>query len=326
VVRRSTLRTYQLASRIWLSAAVLSLLLPADVRLGWWLPLHLALAGAVSLAIAGAMQNFALTLAAAPDAPSAVVWTQFVAANLAAALLAIGYPSETDWLVAAGGAAFVLAVALLGWLVRRARRIGLNRRHGLPFAMYGAAIFAALAGGALGAVVGSGIVDDPSTWLELRRAHLTLNVLGWASLTIAGTLITFLPTVLRIRMPVWHGTASCALLVGGVAAIALGLGLDAGSRRRQAPGVRARVVRHRERAPSVGGRGSVRRVPRGVPRNLRLWMGAPDAARRVAVPAPDGTTRASGRAAAVAGRDRSRRDAPGPGPERRGGAPGPRRR
>jgi len=221
------LRTYQTAARIWLTAALASLLLPPDVRLGVWLPLHLALTGAVSIAIAGAMQNFALTLSAAPDAGPWIVWTQFGAANLGALLVAVGYPTETGWLVAVGGALFVVAVGVLGWLVARARRIGLNRRHVLPFAMYGAAIVAVLVGGTLGAVVGSRVVDDPQTWLELRRAHLTLNVLGWASLTIAGTLVTFLPTVLRIRIPVWHGAASGALLVVGVAAIALGLGFAA---------------------------------------------------------------------------------------------------
>jgi nitrite reductase (NO-forming) len=121
---------------------------------------------------------------------------------------------------------FVGAVGILGWLVARARRIGLNRRHVLPFAMYGAAIVAVLVGGTLGAVIGSRTVGDAETWLQLRRAHLTLNVLGWVSLTIAGTLITFLPTVLRIRMPAWRGTASGALLVLGVGSIALGLGLD----------------------------------------------------------------------------------------------------
>lgn len=219
------LRTYQAAARIWLTAALASLLLPSEVRLGIWLPLHLALAGAVSLAIAGAMQNFALTLSAAPDAEPRIVWTQFVAANLGALLVAVGYPTETGWLVAAGGTLFVVAAGILGGLVVRARRIGLNRRHALPFAMYGAAIAAVLVGGTLGAVVGSRVVSDPQTWLELRRAHLTLNVLGWVSLTIAGTLVTFLPTVLRIRMPAWHGTASGALLVSGAAAIAVGLGL-----------------------------------------------------------------------------------------------------
>jgi len=227
VARRSTLRTYQLAARVWLTAAFGSLLLPSDARLGLWLPLHLALAGAVSVAIAGAMQNFALTLSAAPDAKPRIVWTQFVAANVGAVLIAVGHPAELGWLVATGGALFVGAAVVLGWLVARARRIGLNRRHILPFAMYGAAIVAGLIGGTLGAIIGSRAVGDAETWLQLRRAHLTLNVLGWVSLTIAGTLITFLPTVLRIRMPAWRGAASGALLVLGVASIALGLGLDA---------------------------------------------------------------------------------------------------
>jgi nitrite reductase (NO-forming) len=218
---------YQAAARGWLTLAFASLLLPSDVRLGLWLPLHLALAGAVSVAIAGAMQNFALTLSAAPDARPAVVWIQFAAANVGAAMIAVGYPAELGWLVAAGGSLFVGAVLVLGWLVARARRIGLNRRHVLPFAMYGAAIAAALLGGTLGAVVGSHAVDDAETWLQLRRAHLSLNVLGWVSLTIAGTLVTFLPTVLRIRMPAWRGAAAGALLVVGAGAIALGLGLGA---------------------------------------------------------------------------------------------------
>jgi nitrite reductase (NO-forming) len=226
VARRSTLRTYQTAARIWLTAALAALLLPQEVRLGVWLPLHLALAGAVSVAIAGAMQNFALTLSAAPDAAAGIVWTQFASANLGALFIAIGYPTETGWLVGLGGGLFVLATGILGWLVTRARRVGLNRRHALPFAMYGAAIVAVLAGGLLGAVIGSRVVDDPQVWLELRRVHLTLNVLGWASLTIAGTLVTFLPTVLRIRMPVWHGATTGTLLVVGVAAAAVGLGFD----------------------------------------------------------------------------------------------------
>ena len=228
MARRGVLRTYQTAARIWFTAALASLLFPADVRLGVWLPLHLALAGAVSIAIAGAMQNFAVTLSAAPDPGARIVGTQFAAANLGALCVAVGYPSETRWLVAVGGALFVVAVGVLGWLVARARRIGVNRRHSLPFAMYGAAIVAVLIGGTLGAIVGTRIVDDPRTWIELRRAHLTLNLLGWASLTIAGTLVTFLPTVLRIRMPAWHGAASGALLVVGVAGIALGVGSDVG--------------------------------------------------------------------------------------------------
>jgi nitrite reductase (NO-forming) len=225
VKARSTIRWYQAASRAWLTAAVLSLLLPESDRLGLWLPLHLALAGAVSTAIAGAMQNFALTLTASPGPPAWLVGAQFAGVTAGAAMIAVGYPTGRTGLVAAGGTLFVAAAVLLGWFVLRAWRIGLNRRHRLPLAMYLAAVAAVVVGGGLGAIVGSRAVDDPQSWLALRQAHLTLNVLGWASLTIAGTLVTLLPTVLRVRMPNWHGTATGGALAGGLAVLATGLAL-----------------------------------------------------------------------------------------------------
>lgn len=220
---RTTIRAYQLAARTWLTAAVLSLLLPESSRRGIWLPLHLALAGAVSVAIAGAMQNFAMTLTAAP-APSAwIVTLQLVGVNLGALLVAVGYPGGHLALVAWGGGVFVAAALLLGLLVARAWRIGLNRRHRLPLAMYLAAVATVLAGGTFGALVGSGAVGDPDAWVALRAAHLAVNVLGWASLTIAATLVTLLPTVLRVRMPAWHGSATGISLAVGAGAIAGGL-------------------------------------------------------------------------------------------------------
>jgi nitrite reductase (NO-forming) len=91
--------------------------------------------------------------------------------------------------------------------------------------MYLAAVTAVVVGGAFGAAVGGGGVTGQA-WLALRRAHLTVNVLGWAGLTIAGTLVTLLPTVLRIRMPPWHGRATGAVLALGVAAIAAGLATE----------------------------------------------------------------------------------------------------
>ncbi len=220
---RTTIRWYQTAARIWLSAAALSLLLPEADRRGIWLPLHLALAGAVSVAISGAMQNFALTLTSAPAPDRRLVFGQFAAVNLGAGLVAAGYPSGHPALVAVGGACFVAAAFVLGWFVVRARRVGLNLRHRLPIVMYLAAVTAVLAGGTIGALIGSGAVHDGETWVALRAAHLSMNVLGWASLTIGGTLVTLLPTVLRIRMPTWHGAATGVGLSAGVVAVAAGL-------------------------------------------------------------------------------------------------------
>jgi len=223
---RVVVRLYHVASRAWLTAAGLALLLPERDRLGIWLPLHLTLAGAVSVAISGSMQGFASALTATPAPATGTVLAQWALVNAGVVLVGIGYPFGHPALLAAGGTCFLCGMAVLAWMVGRAWRRGLNRRHALPMAMYGCALVAILSGGTLGALIGSGAVREPALWVALRRAHMTVNVLGWVSLTIAGTLVTLLPTVLRIRMPAWHGGGTAALLIGGVAMIAGGLGLS----------------------------------------------------------------------------------------------------
>jgi nitrite reductase (NO-forming) len=213
---------YNVAARIWLVAAGASLLLPASARLGYWLPLHLALAGAVSIAISGNMMSFAATLTATKGPGPALVGVQFAAVNLGAAAIAVGYTTDRDALVAAGGASFVFATLLLLVVLRNAWRTALNRRHPLPLAMYATAVLAVVAGGTIGALLGGDAVSS-AAFVSLRDAHMTINVLGWMSITIAATLVTLLPTVLRIRIPPWNGPLAAVCLVGGLALLATGL-------------------------------------------------------------------------------------------------------
>ena len=70
-------------------------------------------------------------------------------------------------------------------------------------------------------MLGSGSLGADA-YLSLRRVHPTLNVLGFASLTIVGTLVTLLPTILRVRMVAWRGGLAVALLATGVALQAAG--------------------------------------------------------------------------------------------------------
>lgn len=212
---RITTALYQTAARAWLTLAAVSFLLPVRWRLGLWLPLHLTLAGAVSTAISGAMQNFMLALTASPDPPDRLVRAQFGLVTAGAAMIAIGMPTTTPWLTGVGGAAFVGAIAVLGWMLQTAWRRALNVRHSLPLFAYAAAMGFALLGGTFGALMGSHVVSG-ELYLQLRHAHLTANVLGWASLTVVGTLVTLLPTVLRVRMPARRERAVVALLIGGV--------------------------------------------------------------------------------------------------------------
>lgn len=216
---------YQTAARAWFTLAGLSLLLPGNARLGIWLPLHLMLAGAASVAIAGAMQTFVAALTATRSPPAHWVWGQFVAMNAGVALIALGRPLTLPSLVAVGGSAFVAGAAILLWFVLRAYRASLHERHRLPIRMYAFAVSCALVGGTLGALMGSGAVHDETAYLALRHAHVTINVLGWVSVTIAATLITLLPTILRVKMPAWHGGWTAGSLALGSATLAIGLAL-----------------------------------------------------------------------------------------------------
>jgi nitrite reductase (NO-forming) len=223
---RDAMRLYQLAARVWLTAAGLSLLLPPGARLEWWVPLHLVLLGAVSVAISGAMQNFVAALTATGPAPPWMVWAQFGLTNAGAALVVAGRSSGLLPLVGAGGTAFLAGILLLGLIVLRARRRALHLRHRIPVAMYGGAVSCVVVGAGIGILLGTGAVHDGRTYLDLRSAHMVINLLGWVSLTIAGTLITLLPTVLRVRMPAWHGKLTGGLFVTGVGVIAIGLAWD----------------------------------------------------------------------------------------------------
>ena len=89
--------------------------------------------------------------------------------------------------------------------------------------LYALAVSSVMVGGAIGAVLGAGAVSEGFRFEDSRLAHLSLNVLGWASLTIVATLTTLLPTVLRIRMQPWNAAVSGGCLVGGLVLLATGL-------------------------------------------------------------------------------------------------------
>ncbi|MEO8425080.1 MAG: hypothetical protein ABI595_14370 [Actinomycetota bacterium] len=223
---RTTTLVYQTAARAWLTLAGASLLLPASVRLGIWLPLHLALAGAVSVAIAGAMQNFTVALTATGSPPERWTWAQFATMNVGAALIAFGRPLALPAMVAVGGTSFVVGAVILLGVIWRAGRRSLLDRHRLPVRMYGFAVSCIIVGGTFGALMGAETIHNGTVYVALLHAHMTINVLGWVSVTIVATLVTLLPTTFRIKMPAWHGAITAGLLGAGAVMLALGLAFD----------------------------------------------------------------------------------------------------
>lgn len=228
---RELLRPFLFAAVAYLIlAALLGLLLAALWLAGLPPPfglrlahVHLALLGSVSQAMLGAMPFFAMALLATlPPDPRIVRW-QWSLANVGILALAAGFTAGWWPLALAGGLLFLVAVALVGWIIYRMMGRSLIGRR-LDVHYYLAAALYGLLGMLLGLLLVMGVAGDWLPHAGLRLAHLHLTLVGWVSLTIVGTMYTFFPTIAGtsagsakvFRATFW-------LLFGGVAALAAGL-------------------------------------------------------------------------------------------------------
>ncbi|MGY1454076.1 multicopper oxidase domain-containing protein [Streptomyces sp. SS8] len=165
-----------------------------------WLMAHLLLLGAVSNAIVVWSGHFAASVLRLPEANrgAPAAW-RLVCLNAGAAAVIGGMAAGVWPAVLAGGTAVAGAVtAHAVWLVRLTRR-ALPGRFTMTVRYYVAAACLLPAGAALGVVMARG---DLSGGLHARllTAHQLVNLLGWVGLTVAGTLITLWPTMLRTKV------------------------------------------------------------------------------------------------------------------------------
>lgn len=189
-----------------------------------WLLIHLLLLGAVTNAIVVWSAHFASAVLQAPapssrrgEAARLAVLNLGVAGVLAGGAAAGGW----RWVAVAGSAlVFVAVLAHLTVLVVRLRR-SLPAPFTVTVHYYLAAATALLAGIPAGAWI---LVAGTDARLLLFHAHV--NVLGWVTLTVLGTLLTLWPAVLRTRMAdgaVRAATTALPLAVAGLALLGLGL-------------------------------------------------------------------------------------------------------
>lgn len=214
-------RTHR-SAQVWAVAALLAVLLPHEVRLGWWLPLHLALAGAASQLIVGGQLQFSSALAMGRPMHPFGPTVRLGLLNAGAVLIVVGRVTASPDVLVAGAVLFAGACLWAAVVVERIWRGSLAPRFGATRTSYLLANVSILGGAALGAALGAGAFPAG------RLAHLSLNLLGWGGLTILGTVITFLPTVLHVRVP--HTAAITTMpwiTFGGLGMIAAGLALDA---------------------------------------------------------------------------------------------------
>jgi len=216
---------------LWLVAAVVVALVHRWVPDAVWVMIHLVLLGALSHAALVWSEHFAHTLLRTAPRPRDRLEQDARTLTLAGgALLAlVGVPARV-WPAVVTGA--VLVVAASGWHgvhLWRAVRRALPGRFRIVIRYYVAAAVCLPVGAFFGAALARGLGEE---WRgRLVIAHLVANLLGWIGFTVAGTLITFWPTILRTRLDERaERLARQALPVLGAALVAMAAGAVAGWR------------------------------------------------------------------------------------------------
>jgi len=198
----------------FLVAAGVAMFMPEAARRGAWLPLHLALAGAATTAIAGVMPFFAAAFAAAPPSDARLRLAAVGAVALGAAAVSVGVVGGTVGLAALGGVGFVAGIVLIGTATVRPLGRALGPSRGLVTQGYVVALGEVVVGASLATLFVAGWPPVVHDWVRLKPAHAWLNVVGFVSLVIATTLLHFFPTVVGARIAL---RPSARLTVAGLA-------------------------------------------------------------------------------------------------------------
>ncbi|MGO1734804.1 MAG: multicopper oxidase domain-containing protein [Leucobacter sp.] len=162
-----------------------------------WLLIHLVFLGAATHAILVWSQHFAAAVLRRPstDADRRALQLRLIVANVGVVAVAIGVPAAI-WPLTVSGAVLVAGAAI--WhgisLVRR-------MRGALPGQFSGVVRYYVASAACLpiGAGIGAWIAGPGGADGRLVLSHALINVLGWLGLTVAGTLVTLWPTMLRTR-------------------------------------------------------------------------------------------------------------------------------
>ena len=202
--------------------------LPAADRRGLWLPLHLALAGAATSAIAGVLPFFVAAFAAAQPSGAALRITSVAAVALGALGVTSGIVAGAAPIAVTGGAAFVTGVGLTALAVIQPLRRALGPSRGLVVQGYLVATGFVGTGAVLATLLEARWPPVVEAWGGLKPAHAWLNLVGFVSLVIATTLMHFYPTVVGARIgDHWSGRLTIVGTALGAGLVALGYAMSA---------------------------------------------------------------------------------------------------
>jgi hypothetical protein len=182
---------------------------------GRWLAVHLFTLGVLTNTVIAFSQHFGQTVTRV----AAQRWRwQPVILNLGILLTLVGIPAANSWATGLG-ATVVTAVVLDAYLrLRRMRHAAVGARFAWIARIYERAHGSFVHGAILGALLGTGVLTG--SWYGAGRiAHLHVNVLGWAGLTLLATLVFFGPTMVRTRIRQGADDAAATALRHGSTAL-----------------------------------------------------------------------------------------------------------
>lgn len=227
ILGRPLMSDHNLSARLWATAALIAAPLASAADIGWWLPLHLALLGAATQAIVGGQLMFSATLGLSRGPSRRLVLAQLLLLNLGALLVVGGRQWHSDGALGSGVVIITLVIGWVTFLVHRLWRSSVNRRFAMTGVFYRLAGASIILGATIGGALALGAFNDAASYMEHRSLHMTLNVLGWVGLTVVGTAITLLPTILHVRAPqIRQLRAAPWLMFGGIMIFATGASLS----------------------------------------------------------------------------------------------------
>ncbi|WP_277453367.1 multicopper oxidase domain-containing protein [Janibacter sp. DB-40] len=210
---------------LWMVTAVITAAVHPFVPDSTWLMVHMVALGALTHSIMVWSTHFTVSLLKNdPDIDvRATQNRRLVLLHLGVIGVLVGVPTTWWWLTLAGAGAVVVAVVWHGWQLVRRLRGALPGRFRIVVHHYLASAAFLPVGATLGVLLARGYSEEMHARMTL--AHSLVNVLGWVGITVAGTLITLWPTILRVRMdPAAERRATQALpgLVAGLSVAVVG--------------------------------------------------------------------------------------------------------
>lgn len=182
---------------VWASIGMFWLIAGSNLPGGRWLAVHLFTLGVVTNFVLAFSYHFAMTLTHQPARLVGIL--VIVVTNIGIAVTVTAMAMEWERVVGIGASTVILGIVVNWWGLRRLRARGIGARFSWVVRSYERAHEAVVLGAVLGGLMGAGVLVG-AWYASARLAHVHVNLLGWAGMTVLATLVFFGPTMARARI------------------------------------------------------------------------------------------------------------------------------